>query len=259
MTQIHPTAIVDPKAELADSVVVGPYVIIGPKVKIGPETIIGPHTVIEGPCVIGTQNKVGAFNHIGGPPQHVAYRGEDTTLEIGNCNQTREYVTLHRGTVQGGGKTVVGHWNLLMIGCHIAHDNIVGNGVIMANYTQIAGQVSIGDNAVFGGMAGVHQHARVGRAVMVGGLSGVALDAPPFSMVIGERAKFVSLNKLGIKRLGFKDETVEAIKQAYRILHSEDLVIEEALKKVEQELGNVPEVKEIIEFYKTSERGVISR
>lgn len=259
MPQIHPTAIVDPKAELADSVQVGPYVIIGPKVKIGPETIIGPHTVIEGPCTIGSQNKIGAFNHIGGAPQHVAYRGEETTLEIGNCNQTREYVTLHRGTVQGGGKTVIGHWNLLMIGCHIAHDDIVGNGVIMANTAQCAGHVTIQDNAFFGSMCGVHQHARIGRAVMVGALSGVAMDAPPFSMVIGERARFVSLNKLGMKRLGFKDETIEAIKQAYRILHSEDLVIEDALKKVEEELGHIPEVKEIIEFYKTSKRGVISR
>jgi len=259
MAKIHPTAIVDPGAELAESVEVGPYVIIGPKVKIGPETTIGPHTVIEGPCAIGGQNRIGAFNHIGGPPQHVAYKGEDTALEIGNCNLTREYVTMHRGTVQGGGKTVVGHWNFIMIGCHIAHDDIVHNGVIMANTAQLAGHVEVMDNAFFGAMCGVHQHARVGRAVMVGGLSGVAMDAPPFSMVIGERARFVSLNKLGMQRLGFKDETVQTIKNAYRILHGGDLLIDDALKKVEEEFGNCPEVKEIIEFYQSSKRGVISR
>jgi UDP-N-acetylglucosamine acyltransferase len=258
MAKIHNTAIVDPQAELADSVVVSPYVIIGPKVKIGPETTIGPHTVIQGPCAIGSHNKIGAFNHLGGPPQHVLYRGEETTLEIGNANETREYVTIHRGTVQGGGKTVVGHFNFIMIGCHIAHDDIVGSAIIMANTAQCAGHVQIFDNAFFGSMCGVHQHARIGRAVMVGALTGVAMDAPPFSMVIGERAKFVSLNKLGMKRLGLKDETVDAIKQAYRILHSE-MLIEDALKKAEEELGSVPEVKEIIDFYRTSERGVISR
>jgi len=259
MANIHPTAIVDGKAELAESVVVGPYVVIQGKVQIGPETTIGPHCFLEGPSVIGSHNKIGAFVNIGAAPQHVLYRGEDTTLEIGNANQFREFVTIHRGTVQGGGKTVVGHFNLLMIGCHIAHDVLCGSGVIMANYAQIAGHCKIGDYAVFGGLAGLHQHARVGRAAMVGALSGVALDAPPFSMVIGERAKFVSLNKTGMKRLGFKEETVEAIKKAYQIIQSGDLLVDEALKKVEQELGQVAEVREIIDFYKTSERGVITR
>jgi UDP-N-acetylglucosamine acyltransferase len=166
---------------------------------------------------------------------------------------------MNRGTVQGGGKTVVGHLNLILIGCHIAHDDQLSNGIIMANYCQLAGHVKVADYVVFGGLSAVHQHTRVGRAVMVGGLSGLPMDAPPFSMIIGDRGHFVSLNKVGMKRLGFSDETVDAIKKTYRIIQSGDFLIEDALKKVEEELGKHPEVREITEFYKTSERGVISR
>jgi len=259
MSQIHPTAIVDPKAELAESVVVGPYAIISGKAQIGPETKIGPYSLIEGPCKIGSHNHIGAYVNIGGSPQHVGYKGEATELEIGNVNIFREQVTIHRGTVQGRGKTSIGHFCMLMIGVHIAHDCVLGDAVIMANYVQIAGMVKIHSNAFFGGLSAIHQHGTVGRAVMVGGLTGLPQDPPPFSMVIGDRAKFVGLNRVGLKRLGFKEETVEAIKNSYRILHSPEILIDDALKQVEKEYGKFPEVLEIVQFYRESERGVISR
>jgi UDP-N-acetylglucosamine acyltransferase len=259
MPKIHNTAIVDSKAELAESVVVGPYAIISGKVQIGPETKVGPYSLIEGPCKIGSHNHIGSYVNIGGAPQHAGYKGEATEVEIGNVNIFREQVTIHRGTVQGRGKTTIGNFCMLMVGAHIAHDCIIGDAVIMANYVQIAGVVTIHNNAFFGGLSAIHQHGTVGRAVMVGGLTGMAQDPPPFSMVIGERAKFVGLNRVGLKRLGFKEETVEAIKNTYRILHSQEILIEDGLKQVEKEYGSVPEVLEIIQFYRESERGVISR
>jgi UDP-N-acetylglucosamine acyltransferase len=259
MTQIHQTAIVDPRAELAESVVVGPYAVITGKAQIGPDTKVGPFALIEGPCKIGSHNSIGAYVNIGGAPQHVGYKGEQTEVEIGNVNIFREQVTIHRGTVQGRAKTSIGHFCMLMVGVHIAHDCVLGNGVIMANYVQIAGMVKIHDNAFFGGLSAIHQHGTVGRAVMVGGLTGLPQDPPPFSMVIGDRAKFVGLNRVGLKRLGFTPETVDAIKEAYRILHSPEILIDDGLKQVEKQFGSVPEVLEIVRFYRESERGVISR
>ena len=259
MAEIHPTAIVSPKAELGEKVVVSAYAIIGEEVEIGAGTVIGAHTVIEGPTTIGKDNKIGAFVHIGGAPQHIEYKGEKTGLKIGDRNQFREFVTINRGTSFGMGETIVGNDNFLMIGCHIAHDCVVGDGVIMANYVQIAGHCQVENNAVFGGLSGLHQHCRVGRAVMVGAITAVTLDAPPFSMVIGERAKFVGLNLVGLKRMGFSEEKIKEIKKAYRIIRTSDLLLEETLKKLEQEMGEIPEVKEIIRFFKNTQRGVIIR
>lgn len=259
MVEIHPSAIVDPSCELDEGVSIGPYAVISGGVKIGKGTIIGAHTVIEGKCVIGAENKIGCFVHLGGAPQHLKYNMEETSLFIGDSNQIREFVTIHRGTLEGGGKTVIGNNNFFMVGCHIAHDCKIGNGIVMANYTQLGGHSEVFDYAVFGGLSGVHQRARVGRCVMVAALAGVSLDAPPFSLVGGERARWLGLNRVGLQRLGFSDEKVMQIRKAYRIIFSPYTLLEKGLEQASSELGDVPEVKEIIEFFKTSKRGVIRK
>jgi len=259
MSEIHPTAIIDPRAELSPAVKIGPYVIIQGEVKIGSGTQIGPHTLMEGPCAIGRDNQIGAFVHIGGAPQHLQYRGEETIVRIGDQNQIREFVTIHRGTALGKGETIIGNQNFLMVGTHIAHDCIIGSNIIMANYVQLAGHCRIDDHAVFGGICGVHQHCRIGRGVMVGGLSGVEMDVPPFSLVAGARARFIGLNRIGLKRMGIPEPTVQALKKTYRIIQGSNLLLKDALKKVEQEFGKVPEVQEIILFFQTSQRGVIRK
>ena len=258
MSEIHPSAIIDPKAEIEQGVKIAPFVIIEGKVKIGKGTIIGPHSFIQGPCKIGENNQIGAYVHIGGAPQHRDYKGEETGLEIGDANQIREFVTIHRGTTQGAGITRIGSYNFIMIGSHIAHDCQLGNHITMANYVQLAGHCQVDDYAVFGGLSGVHQHCRIGKGVMVAALSGVSLDAPPFSVVGGERAKFIGINRVGLKRMGMDEERIRAIRKAYRIICS-NLLLEQALKKAEEELGEVEEVKEIIQFFRTSKRGVVRR
>jgi len=259
MTGIHPTAIIEPGVELSPGVQVSPYVVIQGKVKIGAGTSIGPHTFIEGPCEIGEGNKIGAFVHLGGAPQHLQYRGEETCLIIGDQNVIREFVTIHRGTAQGIRETRIGNKNFIMVGCHIAHDCVLGNSIIMANYVQLAGHIRVDDNAVFGGLSAVHQHCRIGRGVMVAGLTGVDLDAPPYSVVGGDRARFIGLNRVGLQRMGMPEDKIQALKKAYRIIQSSGLLLKDALRKTEDEFGHILEVREVIEFFKTSERGVVRR
>ena len=259
MTEIHPSALVDPRAELEPGVTVGPYAVISGLARIGSGTAVGPHSFIEGPCAIGKDNRIGAFVHLGGAPPHLQYRGEETRLSIGDANQFREFVTVHRGTAQGRGETVIGSHNFIMVGCHLAHDCVLGDFITMANYVQLAGHCRVFDRAVFGGLCAAHQHVRVGRGVMVGGMSGLEMDAPPFSLVAGPRARFVGLNRIGLKRMGMNDDQLQAIKQAYRIIQGSGLLLKEALSRAETELGRVAEVAELIEFFRTSERGVIRR
>lgn len=259
MTLIHPTALIAPEAELEPGVSISPYVIIQGKVKIGRGTIIGSHSVIQGPCEIGRDNQIGAFVHLGGAPQHLQYRGEETKLFIGDENQIREFVTIHRGTLQGRGETRIGNKNFIMTGAHIAHDCLLGNSIVMANYVQLAGHIQVADNAVFGGLSAVHQHCRIGRGVMVGGLSGVEMDAPPFSLVGGDRARFIGVNRIGLSRMGMSEEKIQVIKKAYRIILNSGFLLKDALKKAQEELGEFPEVQEIILFFQTSHRGVIRR
>ncbi len=259
MAEIHPTALVDKQAELDPGVSVGPYAVVTGRVRIGSGTVIGPHALLEGPCEIGSDNKIGAFVHLGGAPQHLQYRGEETRVRIGDQNQLREFVTVHRGTALGRGETVIGNNNFIMVGCHIAHDCVLGGAITMANYVQLAGHVQVFDHAVFGGLAAAHQHCRIGRGVMVGGMSGLEMDAPPFSMVVGARARYVGLNRVGLKRMGMAEEKISAIKKAYRILLGSKLLLKDALLKAEAELGPIPEVSEILEFFRTSQRGVIRK
>ncbi len=257
MTDIHPSAIVAPEAELAESVSIGPFAVIGPGVRIRAGTKVSAHVVIEGLTEIGEENFIGPFACLGAEPQHTDYHGEPTRLVIGNRNRIREYVTIHRGTAHGRGETIVGDDNFIMVGCHIAHDCVLGNGIIMANQAQLAGHVLVEDYAVFGGLTGVHQYARVGECAMVAALSGVSLDAPPFSLVGGERARLIGLNRIGLKRKEVPPDTVQAIRRAYRMIFHSGKLLKEALEKTDAELGDVPEVKHLIQFIRTSERGVL--
>ena len=256
-TSIHPTAVVHAQAELGLGAVVGAFAVIGPGVVVGAGTEIGPHAVLEGTTVLGRQNRIGPFVCLGGPPQHTAYQGEPTRLTIGDRNVIREYVTVHRGTAQGRGETVIGHDNFLMVGAHVAHDCVVGSHVIMSNQAQLAGHVLLEDHAVIGGLSGLHQHTRMGRGAMLAALSGAPMDVPPWSLVGGERAHFIGLNRVAIKRVGLSEQTANALRRAYRTIFKSGLPLEEALVEAAEEFGGDPEVAHLIEFVRTSKRGVI--
>ncbi|HUT83540.1 MAG TPA: acyl-ACP--UDP-N-acetylglucosamine O-acyltransferase, partial [Thermodesulfobacteriota bacterium] len=196
---IHPTAIVSPKAELDPDVEVGPYSVIGDKVTIGKHTWIGPHVVIEGPTEIGQNCKIFQFASIGEIPQDLKFKGEESRLVIGSGNVIREFVTINRGTALGGGKTVLGNDNFLMVYSHVAHDCKIGNQVIIANAAQLAGRIEIEDCAVIGGIVGVHQFVRIGRYSIIGGCSAVSMDVPPYTMAAGNHAVLHGLNTVGLK------------------------------------------------------------
>ncbi|HSG04995.1 MAG TPA: acyl-ACP--UDP-N-acetylglucosamine O-acyltransferase [Nitrospiria bacterium] len=256
MTDIHPTAIVDPGAKIEEGVQVGPYAIIGDEVVIGRGTRVGSHAVIEGPIEIGTDCRIFPFASIGFVPQDLKFRGEKTRVEIGNGNVIREYVTIHRGTEGGGGLTRIGNNNLLMAYVHIAHDCIIGNNVILANAATLAGHITVQDHALVGGLSAVHQFVRIGRFSMVGGGSAVSLEVPPFVSVAGNRAKLFGLNTIGMKRAGFSAEQIGKIKKAYQMLFRSKLSVEKAVKKVKAELGDSKDALELAEFVETSERGI---
>ena len=254
--EIHPTAVITPGAELATEVDVGPQTIIGPHVRIGKGTKIGSKVVIEGHTVIGTNCRIYPFACIGTAPQDLLYQGEPTRLEIGNDNIIREYTTINLGTVKGGGRTVVGDGNYLMAYGHIAHDCIVGDSVIMANGASLAGHVIIEGHAILGGFVGVHQFAQIGSYAMVGGLSGVSMDIVPYARAAGFRTKLYGLNSVGLKRHGFSDETIQKIRDVYKILFRSGLMLEEALAKIQDGFGEDPHVEHILEFVERSRRGI---
>lgn len=253
---IHATAIIAPGAEIADNVNIGPYAVIGEHVKIGSGTSVGPHTVIEGRTEIGQDNQIFQFASVGAVPQDLKFHGEESTLVIGDRNKIREFVTIHLGTEDGGGKTTVGNDNLFMAYSHVAHDCIVGNHVILANAATLAGHVEIDDFAIMGGLTAVHQFARIGCHVMASGGSMVAQDVAPYTIVQGDRAKTVGLNLVGLKRRGFSPEVLKTIKQAYRIVFRSELSLEDAISKIESELDSSPELSVFVDFIKKGERGL---
>lgn len=262
MTTIHPTAVISDKAELHPTVTVGPFTVIEEGVKIGAGTTIASHAVLSGPAVIGKDNRICSFATIGGAPQDISYKGEPTEVIIGDGNLIREYVSIHRGTVHGAGKTVVGNNNMMMAYSHVGHDCIVGDHVILVNAATLGGHVQVGDRATVGGLVGVHQFCRIGKYAFVGGSSGVGLDVPPFSMVTGVRGRMriSGLNKIGMRRNGFTRETISKIDSAFRILYrSSDLLHQDAIKKVEEEITDCAEVDELVTFFKTSKRGIVRR
>ncbi len=256
MPQIHPTAIVDPKAQLADSVTVGPFTIIEGRVVIGDDTHIGSHAVIRDFTTIGARCRIFQFATVGEIPQDLKFRGEETRLSIGDDNTIREYATLHRGTAGGGGLTSIGNNNLLMAYTHIAHDCHVGHGVIMSNAATLAGHIIVEDYAILGGLSAIHQFCRIGRHAFIGGCSAVPRDVPPYLMAVGNRAKLVGLNLVGLKRHGLMDSSIQPLKRAYEILFLSGVNLKEGIAQVRQELPDLPEIQHLLHFIETSERGL---
>ncbi|MEE9910660.1 MAG: acyl-ACP--UDP-N-acetylglucosamine O-acyltransferase [Deltaproteobacteria bacterium] len=253
---IHPTAIIAADARLEEGVEIGPYSIIGPEVTIGKNTVIGPHAVIDNYTQIGEGCHIFQFCSIGAPPQDLKFGGERTGVMIGNFNTIREYVSIHRATSADTGMTVLGDHNLLMAYVHIGHNCQVANHVIIGNSSGLAGHVHVEDYAIVSPLSGVHQFCRVGAHCIVGGASAVVKDIPPYTMANGNRAKLFGLNLIGLKRRGFPENVIEAIKDAYRIIFRSDLLLDEALEKAGKEVEDCPEVRHFINFIKESKRSV---
>ncbi|PCJ18999.1 MAG: acyl-[acyl-carrier-protein]--UDP-N-acetylglucosamine O-acyltransferase [Gammaproteobacteria bacterium] len=254
---IHPQAIVDSKAELAPDVEVGPWSFIGPGVQIDSGTVIGPHTVIKGPTQIGKNNKIFQFSSIGEDCQDKKYAGEPTRLEIGDDNVIREYVTIHRGTVQDQGVTSIGNDNLLMAYVHIGHDCIVGNHVVLANYSALAGHVIVGDYVILGGMTGVHQFCSVGAYSMSSISSVIVNDVPAFLMVQGNNATARGMNFEGMRRKGFAAEDIQALRQAYKTVYRKGLTVKQALSEIESSKDIGERLQLFIDSIKSSKRGIV--
>ncbi len=255
-TRIHPTAIVDPAAELADDVEVGPYAIVGPGVSLGDGTVLMAHAVVERWTRLGRRCRVHPFAVLGGAPQDLKYRGEETWLEVGDETVVREAATLNRGTSGGHGKTVVGRGCLLMAYSHVAHDCVVGDQVILANGATLAGHVTVEEHAIVGGLSAIQQFLRIGAHAFVGGASGINQDVPPYMLVSGVPAALHGLNLVGLKRRGFSEETIRALKRAYHTIFRSGLTQAKALEQVLAEHGGVPEVRRLVEFVQASRNGV---
>jgi len=254
--KIHPTAIVAPDVQLGDGVEIGPYSIIGNDVKIGKDTMIGPHTVIDDYTQIGESCRIFQFCSIGAPPQDLKFGGEKTRVVIGNFNTIREFVTIHRSTLADIGVTILGNHNMIMAYCHIAHNCKLGDHVIMSNVATLAGHVHVEDYAIISGLTGVHQFSTIGAHAFIGGASGVARDVPPYTLANGNHAKLFGLNLIGLQRRDFSEQTIKALKEAYRIIFRSDMLLEAALEKAQKEVEDLPEVRHFINFIKESKRGV---
>lgn len=253
---IHPTAVVEPGAELDPSCEVGPFAVIGPHVRIGPRTVVGAHAVVSGRTTLGEGNRVFPHAVVGEVPQDLKYRGEPTELAIGDRNTFREGVTISLGTVQGGGVTRIGSGCLFMANSHVGHDCDVGDGAIIANSVALAGHVVLEDHVHISGLAAAHQFCRIGRLAFVSGLTGVTMDVPPFCTVAGPRAELAGLNAVGMQRAGMSEERIGRVKQAYKIVFRANLGLAEAIAEVEAELGAHEDVLHFVRFLKSTQRGI---
>ena len=261
-TQVHPTAIVDAKAELADGVIVGPYAVIGAGVRIGERTRIGAHCVVEGLTTLGADNVFHPHSSIGGAPQDKKYAGEPTRLEIGDRNTVREFCTFNTGTVQDGGVTRIGSDNWVMAYVHVAHDVSIGNQCILANNATLAGHVHLGDWVIVGGLTGVHQFCKVGAHAMIGFSSAISQDVPPFMMVDGNPAHVHGFNVEGLRRRGFSPERIAQVKQMHRLLYRKGLTFEEAKAGIAALKGAGVEGAEVdidlmLGFLAAAKRGIV--
>jgi len=254
---IHPTAVIDPAAELAEDVSVGPYSVIEANVTIGAGTDIGPHVVIKGTTRIGSQNRIFQFASIGEEPQDKKYAAEPTALEIGDRNTIREFVTLNRGTAQDDGVTRLGDDNWIMAYVHIAHDCRIGNETIFANNASLAGHVSVGDYAILGGFTLVHQFCQIGAYSLTAFGSGISKDVPPFVTVGGTPARAHGLNMEGLRRRGFPEESRKALRRAYRTLYRESLSLQDALAALREQAASCAEVGMLVEFLEQQSRGIV--
>ncbi len=254
---IHPTAIIHPKACLGERLEIGPYAVIGEHVEIGNDCRIGPHVVIEGRTRIGHQNTISQFCSLGGAPQDKKYDGEATCLEIGDRNTIREFCTFNLGTVQDEGITRVGSDNWIMAYVHVAHDCVVGNNTIFANYAALAGHAEVGDWAILGGFAAVHQFCRIGAHSFCGVNAVVLQDVPPYVTVAGNPAKPHGINSEGLRRRGYTAEAIAAIKRAYRTLYRSGLRLEEARSQIDEIAGEYDQVKLLADFISHRGRGIV--
>jgi len=253
---IHSTAIIHPGADIDPSVEVGPYAVIGEHVSIGPGTKVGPHAVVEGWTTIGKDNVIFQFASIGADPQDLKFAGEKSFLEIGDRNRIREFVTIHRGTGEGGGLTQIGDDCLFMAYSHVAHDCKVANHVILANAATLAGHCEVDDYAILGGLSAVHQFTRIGCHVMISGGSMVAQDITPYCIAQGDRAEIAGINLIGLKRRGFSELALAQIKNAYKVIFRQNLRLEEAIAKLDELTDLTAEAKLFIEFIRNSQRGI---
>jgi UDP-N-acetylglucosamine acyltransferase len=255
---IHPTAIVDPQARVAESAEIGPYCIVGAEVEIGPRTRLMAHVYLEGPTWIGEDNVFFPYSTVGVASQDLKYKGERAETRIGDRNRIREFVTIHRGTQGGGLVTSIGSDNLLMAYTHVAHDVHIGGRTVLANAVTLGGHVTVGDWAIIGASTGVHQFCRVGRHAIVGGYSVVTQDVLPFSNTVSQRdIKVFGANRVGLERRGFETAVVEALQTAFRLLTRSQLNTSQAIERIRAEVPETAEVDELVEFIRASERGVI--
>ena len=254
---IHPTAVVDPKAEIGEDVEIGPYSIIEKEAVIGAGSRIRSHAFIGERAELGEKCQIYQFASVGEAPQALAYKGEKTSLVMGDQNIVRECVTLNRGTAGGGGKTVIGHGNLFMAYSHVGHDCHIGNQVVLANGAALAGHITIEDHAIVGGLSAVHQFCQIGAHAMISGLTGVAQDVPPYMTAAGSRAKLYGLNTIGLKRFKFSEAAIRGLKKAYRVIFRSGLTLENALRQLkEDEIAQMPEIQHLLQFIQQSKRGI---
>lgn len=254
---IDPRAVIDPSAELASDVTIGPYTIIGAGVSIGRGTRVGPHTVINGPTRIGEDNRIFQFASLGDAPQDKKYAGEPTRLEIGDRNTIREFVTINRGTVQDEGVTRIGNDNWIMAYVHIAHDCRIGNQTIFANNASLAGHVRVDDYVILGGFTLVHQFCSIGAHSLTAFGSGISMDVPPYVTVGGSPARAHGMNLEGLRRRGFSEAVRRTLKQAYKVLYRENLSLQDALVKLRAMAVDCPEVEVLAHFLETQKRGIV--
>jgi UDP-N-acetylglucosamine acyltransferase len=252
---IHPTAVISGEAEIAPDVQIGPYVIVEGPVRIGPGCVIESHACLSGPLTMGRDNFIGHGAVLGKSPQHKGYRGEATSLRIGNENVFREHVTVHRGTLQGTSETWIGDGNLLMIGSHVGHDARLGNGCTLVNGALVAGHCILSDNCILSGHSAVQQRVRIGRLAMLSGLGSTSKDIPPFVLQQGYNC-VTGLNTIGLRRAGFSSEAIAALREAFRILYKEGRSQTGALDRIEADLGTFPEVREFVTFIRETTLGI---
>lgn len=255
MSRIHPTALIDPSAEIAAGVTVGPFAIVGPQVTLATGVVIGPHATIERNARLAERVRIGQGSVIGGDPQDLKFRGEETWVELGAGTVVREYSTINRGTAASG-VTRVGRDCFLMSYVHLAHDCHLGDGVIIANGTQLAGHVTIQDRAILSGLCAVHQFVAIGSLCFIGGCTRVNQDIPPYVRAVGNPVELYGLNSIGLQRAGMPAESVTALKRLYRLFFNSDLNLSQALDRAQRELPSLPEVEQFLQFVTKSQRGV---
>ena len=257
MPTIHPTALVDPHAELADDVVVGPFALVGPEVTVGPGSSIGPHAVVTGRTYLGARNRIFQFACVGEVPQDRKYGGEPTATRLGDDNVVREYVSIHAGTAQDRGETTIGNGNWFLAYTHVAHDCVIGSHVTFSNNAQLAGHVHVDDYATFGGFVGVHQFCRIGAHAMIAAGAIVLQDVPPYVTAAGYPARPAGTNNEGLRRRGFSPEDIAQVRRAYKTLYRQNLPLDDARAVLARDALEAPVLAPLVEFLAVPGRGIV--